>query len=427
MNPSESAAFVVSERVDFGDFRLDRVQRRAWHKDGTRLALSARLFDALLFFVEHAGQLLDKDQLMAALWPGQVVEENNLNQMVLGLRRALGDDGGENRYILTVPRRGFRFVVDVRQVRPADPATGGDAVVHVVSPADSPNDTRPPLPSAAPATGAAGSPTPARRGAIVAGAAFAAAAAGAMAWRAFVKPQAPAPASSTTTAVAVLPFKTLIDAGRDEVLELGMADSVIARLSAARGLVIRPVGSVRRYAAKDTDPLRAARELEVAWVLDGTVQRSGDRVRVTARLLDASSGAAAWSGSFDEQFTNVFDVQDAISQRVAAVLVPQLSQRERTGLSTAGTRNAQASSTPPHATNRNSSGQTRTAAAWRFTSRRSRPIRTTPTPVSPSCTGACSSHRTWSRATRWSRRARRLRGPSSSTPISPTRKRTSPG
>ena len=155
----------VFERVDFGDFRLDRVRRRVWHKDGTRVAVSARLFDALLFFVEHAGQLLDKDQLMAALWPGQVVEENNLNQMVLGLRRALGDDGGENRYILTVPRRGFRFVADVWQVRPADPATGGDAVVHVVSSVDSPNDTRPPPPSPAPATGAAGPPTPARRGA----------------------------------------------------------------------------------------------------------------------------------------------------------------------------------------------------------------------------------------------------------------------
>ena len=226
----------------------------------------------------------------------------------------------------------------------ADPATGGDGdgVAPALLPADPSGDTGPPPTSAAPAMSGTGSPAPGRRGAIVAGASVVAAAAGAMSWRAFVKPQVLAPPSPSTIAVAVLPFKTLIDEGRDEVLELGMADSMIARLSAARGLVIRPVGSVRRYAAKDADPLRAARELGVAWVLDGTVQRSGDRVRVTARLLNASDGVAAWSGSFDEQFTNVFDVQDAISQRVAAVLVPRLSERERAGLSMAGTRNAQA-------------------------------------------------------------------------------------
>src|SRR5207244_1207825 len=76
----------------------------------------ARLFDALVYFAEHRGELLDKDRLMAALWPGLVVEENNLNKMVSALRRALGDDGEDKRYLLTVPRRGFRFVADVRKV-----------------------------------------------------------------------------------------------------------------------------------------------------------------------------------------------------------------------------------------------------------------------------------------------------------------------
>jgi DNA-binding winged helix-turn-helix (wHTH) protein len=94
--------------------------------------LSARLFDALVYFAEHRGELLDKDRLMAALWPGLVVEENNLNKVVSALRRALGDDGEDKRYLLTVPRRGFRFVADVRKVTasarpPLEPAAAAAA------------------------------------------------------------------------------------------------------------------------------------------------------------------------------------------------------------------------------------------------------------------------------------------------------------
>ncbi len=337
MNPSESVAVAASEWIDFGDFSLDRVRRRVWRNDGTPVVLSARLFDALLFFVEHAGNLLDKDELLAALWPGQIVEENNLNQIVLALRRALGDDRGENRYILTVPRRGFRFVAHVRPVHAADPKPGGDGVASALALAD----VAPPPGSIASTTAGSKPPTTGRRRAIVAGAAVAVGGVGAMTWRAFVKPEAAA-RPSPATHVAVLPFKPLVDEGRDEVLELGMADSLIARLSSARGIVVRSVSSVRRYGRTDTDPLRAARDLEVAWIVDGTVQRSGDRVRVTARLLNAADGMSAWSGSFDERFTDVFDVQDAISQRVAAALVPQLSARESAGLSAAGTRNTEA-------------------------------------------------------------------------------------
>src|SRR5207248_8851832 len=112
--------------------------------------------------------------------------------------------------------------------------------------------------------------------------------------------------------------------GRDELPEVGMADSLIARLSTVPGLVVRSIGSVRRYAGTDQDPLRAARELDVAWIVDGSMQRRGDRLRVTARLLSAADGSAAWSGSFDEKFTGVFEVQDVISTRVAQVLAPSL-------------------------------------------------------------------------------------------------------
>lgn len=98
-----------------------------------------------------------------------------------------------------------------------------------------------------------------------------------------------------------------------------MADNLIARLGAARGVIVRPVGAVRRYAGKagaiGVDPIRAARELGVGWVLEGTIAQRGERLRVTARLLDVRNGSAAWSDSFDETFTHVFDVQDHLAPR----------------------------------------------------------------------------------------------------------------
>ena len=101
------------QRYAFGDFVLERLQHRVSHLDGTPLNLTPRVFSALLLFVENPGELLTKDALMLALWPGLVVEENNLSQVVSSLRRALGDDTQGSRYIQTVPRQGFRFVAAV--------------------------------------------------------------------------------------------------------------------------------------------------------------------------------------------------------------------------------------------------------------------------------------------------------------------------
>lgn len=106
----------ASQRFAFGDFVLERSQQRVRCRDGSILTLSPRLFSALLLFIENAGELLDKDALMRALWPGLVVEDNSLSQLVSGLRRALADDSHDSRYIQTVPRRGFRFIATVTEL-----------------------------------------------------------------------------------------------------------------------------------------------------------------------------------------------------------------------------------------------------------------------------------------------------------------------
>lgn len=122
----------------------------------------------------------------------------------------------------------------------------------------------------------------------------------------------------------MLPFRPLTIEGRDELLEFGMADSLIARLSTVPGLVVRSIGAVQRLGKADQDPLRVARDLDVQWIVDGSLQRRGDQLRVTARLLWAADGSAAWSGSFDEKFTSVFELQDLISNRVLTALAPRL-------------------------------------------------------------------------------------------------------
>ena len=176
---------------------------------------------------------------------------------------------------------------------------------------------------------------------LAAGGALALAIGGAWRWRAQCEASESAPVVLAT--LTVLPFKPLILESRDELLEVGMADSLIARLSTIPGLDVRSVGSVRRYAGPDQDPLRAARELNVGWIVDGSLQRWGGQVRVTPRLLKTADGAALWSGSFDEPFNGMFDVQDAISERVAHVLAPRLSQPDQGRLAgLGGTRNTDA-------------------------------------------------------------------------------------
>lgn len=295
------------DAYEFGGFVLQRSQQRVLRGDGTAVELTPRLFSALLFFVEHPGELLDKERLLQALWPGLVVEENNLSQVVAGLRRALGDDTQGSRFIQTVPRRGFRFVAPVVRQADAD-ATKVAAKIEALAPA-------PGSPPADPAR---------RRRLRLALGAGAAIALGGSGWWAWHRPP-PEPASIAT--LAVLPFKPLEATNRDELLEVGMADSLIARLSTVPGLVVRSTGSVLRYAGAGQDPVRAARELEVTWIVDGSLQRRGDLVRATARLLHASDGVAAWSGGFDETFTSVFEVQDQISNRVVQALLPVLHPR----------------------------------------------------------------------------------------------------
>ena len=152
------------------------------------------------------------------------------------------------------------------------------------------------------------------------------------------------PDSATENSLAVLPMK-LMDINQPETnpdyLGTGLADALITRLSAIRSFAVRPTSSVLRYGA-DADPLRAGRELGVAFVLDGRIRRSGERIRVTIQLLDVRDETTAWAGQFDEQFTDVLNLEDVISSHVAEAIVPHLTVDQRLRLAKRGTDNPQA-------------------------------------------------------------------------------------
>jgi len=153
------------------------------------------------------------------------------------------------------------------------------------------------------------------------------------------------PAGATSIpakSIAVLPFKPLLAASRDESLEIGMADTLITKLGNLRQIIVRPVSAVRKYAGLEQDPVAAGREQRVAAVLDGTIQKSGERIRVTVRLLSAADGQQLWADKFEEEFTDIFSLEDSISERVAAALAVTLTGADKKQLTKRSTENAEA-------------------------------------------------------------------------------------
>jgi DNA-binding winged helix-turn-helix (wHTH) protein/TolB-like protein len=268
----------------FGPFELDTAEQ-VLRRDGQPLPLKPKVFDLLVVLVENSGRVVCKDELMKQIWGGTFVEEGNLAVSVVKLRQALGEAHNERRYIETVPRRGYRFVACVTQA----PSETCDLVVtsHAGIAVTSDDDV------------GAGKGT-----------------------------------------IAVLPFKFIGTTG-DEYLGLGLADALITRLSNLRQVTVRPTSSIRKYDGAQ-DPVSAGKELRVEWVLDGSLQKSDGRIRVTVQLLNVDDGVLRWAEKFDEKFTDIFGVEDSISEQVAKALAPKLTGEEKRLLAKRYTENTNA-------------------------------------------------------------------------------------
>lgn len=250
------------------------------------------------------------------------------------LRKALGERAGDHRYVVTVPGRGYSFVATVKEVRDNRPELIPEerAGSHAILDAEAGQEQAKPevdeekteLASAITTT-ATTTTAPRRRSmrltlmlavfALLAGAVVL------FSYRWIEGRAEQREAGALGRSMAVLPFKDLSTRSSDNSLGTGLTDTLIARLSNIRQISVRPTSAVLKYAGENRDARTAGRELGVDSVLEGTVQRSGDRVRVTAQLVSVRDGSALWAQSFDDRFTDIFAMQDSISEQIARAVL----------------------------------------------------------------------------------------------------------
>src|ERR1043165_3161540 len=291
----------VNRIYRFAEFTLNTGEQTLL-RGADEIYLQPKTFETLVYLVERHGHLVKKNELLDALWAETYVTENALTRCIKEVREALQDDAHQPCFIKTVPRIGYKFIANVEDVRPED----HHGVVSNEPVKDRRFSSRPILLLGLSIL-------------ILASLAF-------FIYRSKTK-EATNP--SQINSIAVLPFKPLVADARDESLEMGMADSLIAVLGNLNGVTVRPISAVRKYTGLDQDALAAGREQRVDAVLEGNIQKTNDEIRVTVRLLRVADGVQLWSDKFDQKSNDIFLIQDSISQRVAATLANKLSGSER--------------------------------------------------------------------------------------------------
>jgi DNA-binding winged helix-turn-helix (wHTH) protein/TolB-like protein/Tfp pilus assembly protein PilF len=296
---SKGSQIEESEVYEFGPYRLDAGERILL-LDGRTVALTPKALDTLIVLVRNQPKVVSKEELLQAVWPGTFVEEGILAQNIMTLRKALQHP----EWIETVPKRGYRFSHKVSAVAPEVPVSA---------------PVRWRFPWWWPTTAAV----------LLMGAV---AVVLAMRW------ERPKPRISS---LAVLPLRSIDE--EPPHLGLGLADVLINRLGMLSELTVRPTSAVRKFSdGAAPDPLAAGRELGVDAVLEGNIQRDGERVRVTVQLLRVSDGTSLWSGKFDQPYCDLFTLEDAIGGQIAQGLLLDLSAPERERLRRRYTENPEA-------------------------------------------------------------------------------------
>jgi DNA-binding winged helix-turn-helix (wHTH) protein/tetratricopeptide (TPR) repeat protein len=254
---------------EVGPFRLDPARRRLL-RDEEPVALSPKVFELLLALVERPGKLLAKDDLLQILWPDVAVEENNLTHAMAKLRRALGDDIRERRFIVTVPGQGYRFVAEVRAL----PSDGG----------------------------AVGRSEPRHES---------------------------VPGSTRVSRLLVLPLRILRAGSEHDFLAFSVPDAIVSSLCGLESLTVRSSAAAARFANEPPDLEAIATGADVDALLHGTLLHGGDDIRISAQLVHVPDGTVLWSGTAQARRGDVFQLQDSLTRRIVDALAVQLTARDR--------------------------------------------------------------------------------------------------
>jgi TolB-like protein/DNA-binding winged helix-turn-helix (wHTH) protein/Tfp pilus assembly protein PilF len=286
----------------FGQFVLN-LDRGCLQKAGVDLALRPKSFEVLRYLVERAGRLVSKDEVVGAVWPNVIVSDDALTQCIRDIRKVLNDDG--DRFIRTVQRRGYMFVAETTPLTAA-------AVPDVAQP-----DRAPPDGAGSNLKDWTAAIAGGRRGPTAALAVLALVVAGAVAAWALGWFEPKPPATETRLTIAVLPFATQ---GEDWLGD-GIAEDIMTAVSRFRDLTVIGRNSSFRYRGDTIDVRQVGKDLNAHYIVLGSVRRSGDRVRITAQLVDARTTASRWTERYDRPFADVFAIQDDVASKVAADLV----------------------------------------------------------------------------------------------------------
>ncbi|HXF89318.1 MAG TPA: winged helix-turn-helix domain-containing protein [Xanthobacteraceae bacterium] len=250
-------------RYLFEDYALDS-DRRELVRGAKPIAVEPQVFDLLHYLIRNRDHVVSKDELFASVWNGRVVSESALSTRVNAARLAVGDSGAAQRLIRTFPRRGLRFVGEVRE----EPDTQGRAAAEVAS------------------------------------------------------------SAADRASIAVLPFANLGSDPDQDYFTDGIVEDIITALSRNRALFVIARNSSFTYKGKVADIKQVGRELGVRYVLEGSVRTRGGRVRVTGQLIEAATGRHLWAEKFDAETADIFALQDQIVSRVVGAIAPRLEQAE---------------------------------------------------------------------------------------------------
>ena len=264
-------------RYTFDEFSLDS-DRFELARNGQAVHIEPQVVELLLLLIENSGRMVSKDEIIDKIWHGRIVSEAAVSSRIKTARQALGDDGQQQRYIRTIHKKGFRFVGDV-----AEP--DGKAAAQA--------------PSASSAAPSAEAPARADEG------------------------------HARRPAVAVLPFNNLSPDPEQEYFSDGISADVIARLSKHRWIDVIARNTSFGYKGQSVDVREVGTALGVDYVVEGSVQRAGNRVRISAQLVDARSGHSKWTERYDRELSDIFALQDEITEMIAARLEPEIGFAER--------------------------------------------------------------------------------------------------
>ena len=277
--PPEVGSKLAARTFHFAGYTLDgtRGSLRVADRD---IELRRKSFEVLTFLVENADRLVTKEELIQAVWPDVIVTDDVLIHCVSEIRNAIGDE--QQALVKTVPRRGYRFVAPVSQAAPASPAP-----VPPSTPSDPPSSV---------VTSNLGR----RQGLPL--------------------PDRPS--------IAVLPFQNMSGDPEQEYFADGIVEEIITALSRFSGLFVIARNSTFTYKGRAVDIKQVGSDLGVRYVLEGSVRRAMDRVRITGQLIDASFGTHLWADRFDGALENIFELQDNVTSRVVGAIAPKLERAE---------------------------------------------------------------------------------------------------